>query len=300
MNGSHISLRTTATKKTLMALNLKYTTTDPLALEPSRFQDNSATYNLFALKDIIVPPKSVIKVNTGIILEMQGSFFGLISDEIELATKKNLKIIAGVIDPSYRGVILVTFFNLSNEEQKIFAQEKIAHILFLRVLLPKFIYAEEIDDIPEIPETCIRYTKTRLSAFEPRRFEEGSVGYDLHALKDLVIPANGSGKVDTGIILNIQGPMYGQLFDKSGFVTQKKLHVVGGVIDSSYRSSIEVHFINLSDKEQRIFADEKIAQIVFLPIELPTLVYKKEIDMNTIRKQRGFGGHVICDDDFLK
>lgn len=286
-----------------MALNLKYTTTDPLALEPRRLQDNSAAYNLFALKDITVPPKSVIKVNTGIILEMQGSYFGIISDEIEFATKKKLKIIAGVIDPSYRGVILVTFFNLSNEEQKIFAQEKIAHIIFVRVLLPKFIYAEEIDtvhEIPEILETCIHYTKTRLSAFEPRRFEEGSVGYDLHALKDLVIPANGSGKVDTGIILNIQGPMYGQLFDKSGFVTQKKLHVLGGIIDASYKSSIEVHFINLSDKEQRIFADEKIAQIIFLPIELPTLVYKREIDMNTIRRNRGFGGYTICNNDFLK
>lgn len=277
-----------------MALNLKYTTTDPSALEPTRLQENSATYSLFALKDIIVPPTASIKVNTGIIFEMQGSYFGLISDDLEFVRKRNLKIIAGVINPSYRADIFVTFFNLSNKEQKIFAREKIAHILFIRVLLPKFIYTEEFETAHELPEilgTYVYYTKTHLSAFEPYRFEDGSVGYNLHALKDLVIPAHGIGEVNTGITLNIQGPMYGQLFDKSGFVTKKKLHVVGGIIDSSYKSSILVHFINLSNKEQRIFAEEKIAQIIFLPIEVPTLVYQKEIDMNTIRKNRGFGGY---------
>lgn len=276
-----------------MALNLKYTTTDPLALEPCQSEENSATYNLYSLKDIIVPPRSIIEVDTGIVLEMQGSYFGLISDEIELATKRNLKVIDRVIDPSYRGVIFITFFNLSTKEQMIFEQEKIAHVLFVRVLLPKFIYVEDIDAVHETPQilkTYIHYTKTHPSAFEPRRFEEESVGYDLYALKDVVIPANGIGNVNTGIILKIQGPpMYGQLFDKPEFVIQKKLLIVGGVIDSSYRSSIMVHFINLSDKKQQIFADEKIAQIIFLPIELPTLVYKKKIDMNTLRENFGFG-----------
>lgn len=264
-----------------MALNLKYTTTHSSALEPTRLHENSVTYSLFAIKDIIVPPKDVIKVNTGIIFEMQGSYFGLISDDVDFAREKNLKVIENVVDPSSRADIFVTFFNLSNKEQKIFAQEKIAHILFVRVLLPKFIYAEEIETIHEIPEilgTYVYYTKTHLSAFEPRRFEEGSVGYNLHAIKDLVIPAHEIRTVDTGVTLHLQGPVYGQLFDKSGFVTKKKLHVVNGIIDSAYKSSILVHFINLSNTEQRIFAEEKVAQIIFLPIEVPTLVYQKEID----------------------
>lgn len=276
-----------------MALNLKYTKTDPLALEPTRLSENSATYNLFALKDIIIAPKDIVKVNTGIIFEMQGSYFGKIWDQTDVVREKNLIIIAGVIDPSYRGEIFVTFFNLSNQEQKIFAQEKIACILFVRVLLPKFLYAEEIETIHEIPEilgTYVYYTKTHLSAFEPNRFEEGSVGYDLHALEDLAIPAHGSAMLDTGITLHLQGPIYGQLFDKLGLVTKKKLHIVDGVIDCSYKSSIVVHLINLSNKEQRIFAEEKVAQIIFLPIEVPTLVYQKEIDLHTIRKHRSFGG----------
>lgn len=137
----------------------------------------------------------------------------------------------------------------------------------------------------------LKYTKTDPAAVEPSRFEDGSVGYDLYAVKDVVIPPNNIVKIDTCIVFEMQGSYYGQIFDKSGFITKKKLKVVGGVIDSSYRGSIIVALHNFSSTEQKIFAFEKIAQIVFIPILLPKLIYKDEIDMDTERGDRKFGGY---------
>lgn len=279
-----------------MSLILKYTTTDPSAIKPKRKNDMCVGYDLYSTKTILAPPRDVVKIDTGIILEMQGQYYGKI---VARPNETNFIEVAGVIDPSYRGSIIVCLFNMTDKKITILPEQLIAQLLFIPVLLPELIHIDAMEENTESSlKTYIKYTKTNPSAFTPTRFEEGSVGYDLHALKNASVPPFGSVKIDTGIVLHMQGQFYGQIQDKSGFSTKRKLHVKNGVVDSSHKSSIVVHFQNLSDQEQHIFAEEKIAQIIFIPVCLPKLKHADEIDLNTTRGMRGFSSGGVCNITF--
>lgn len=271
-----------------MALTLNYTVTHPDAVEPKRDNENCVGYKLFATENVIFQPYELKKINTGIILEMQGSYYAQLEDVLE-----NFKVLGGVIDPGYRGSIIVALFNKTNQKQTILMQNVVAQMIFLPVILPELVYKDYEEEIldeekEERLKTYVKFTKTSSSVITPTRFEEGSVGYDLHALKDAYVSPFQSVKVDTGIVLNIQGPFYAQIRDKSGFSTKRLLHVFNGVVDSSLKSSIVVNFENVSNQEQHIYAKEKIAQMIFLPVVTPKLIYKDEIDKNTTRGERGF------------
>lgn len=271
-----------------MALTLNYTTTHHNATKPKRDNKNCVGYSLFATENIIFQPLELKKIDIGIILEMQGSYYGQIEDILE-----NFKVLGGVIDPGYRGSIIVALLNKTNQNQTIFMHDVLAQMIFLPVILPELVYKDYEEEISteekeEKLKTYVKYTKTHPSAITPTRFEEGSVGYDLHALKNAYVPPFKTVKVDTGIELEIQGPFYAQIRDKSGFSTKRLLHVFNGVVDSSHKSSIVVYFENVSNQEQHIFAKEKIAQIIFLPVLTPIMQYKDEIDKNTTRGERGF------------
>lgn len=271
-----------------MALTLHYTLNHPYAVEPMRDNKNCVGYKLFVPENVTFQPFELKKINTGVILEMQGSYYAQLEDELD-----NFKVLGGVIDPSYRGSLIVALLNKTNQKQTVLMHSTIAQMIFLPVLLPELVYKDYEEELfseekEEKLKIYIKFTKTHPSAITPTRFEEGSVGYDLHALKDACVAPFQTVKVDTGIVLDLQGPFYAQIRDKSGFSTKRFLHVFNGVIDSSYKSSIVVHFENCSDKEQHIFAKEKIAQIIFLPVVTPNLKYMDAIDTNTTRGERGF------------
>lgn len=271
-----------------MALTLNYTVTHPDAVVPKRDNENCVGYKLFATENVFFQPYELKKINTGIILEMQGSYYAQLEDVHE-----NFKVLGGVIDPGFRGSIIVALFNKTNQNQTILMHEVLAQMIFLPVILPELVYKDYDEEISEEEKeeklkSYVKFTKTSSLANTPTRFEEGSVGYDLHAMKNACAGPFETVKVDTGIVLDIQGPFYAQIRDKSGFSTKRFLHVFNGVIDSTHKSSIIVHFENVSNKEQLIFQGEKIAQMIFLPVVTPILKYKDEIDKNTTRGERGF------------
>lgn len=77
--------------------------------------------------------------------------------------------------------------------------------------------------------------------------------------------------------------------NNSNYITENGAVNHNCVIDSQYRGELVVHLFNLSDKEVRFDAGDKIVQGVVLPVwgGLPTLV--DEIHMDTERGTGGFG-----------
>ena len=61
-----------------------------------------------------------------------------------------------------------------------------------------------------------------------------------------------------------------------------------GLIDSAYTGSVRVKLYNLSDTPYFVRAGDKISQIVFLPIDSPTLKLVRELKP-TERGDNGFG-----------
>ncbi|MBP0979901.1 MAG: dUTP diphosphatase [Oscillospiraceae bacterium] len=100
---------------------------------------------------------------------------------------------------------------------------------------------------------------------------EDSVGYDLYAcLKNKVIIKPGKTvKIGTGLSIEIsEKNIGGFIFARSGMATNHGIIPVNcvGVIDNDYRGEIIVALKNTSCLDYEIINEDRIAQIVFLPV----------------------------------
>ncbi|MEM1634296.1 MAG: dUTP diphosphatase, partial [Nanopusillaceae archaeon] len=94
---------------------------------PERKREGDAGLDLYCIEDVIIKPKEIKLVSTGIAIEIPKGYFGLIKDRSGLATK-GLHVLAGVIDENYRGEVKVVLVNLSDEEIKIEKFSRIAQL----------------------------------------------------------------------------------------------------------------------------------------------------------------------------
>lgn len=124
-------------------------------------------------------------------------------------------------------------------------------------------------------------------AIMPARAHDADAGYDLFSPRTGVVPAHNAAVFDTGVHIAIPEGYCGLICVKSG------LNIKGGIlstglIDSAYTGSVRVKLYNLSDTPYFVRAGDKISQIVFLPIDSPTLKLVRELKP-TERGDNGFG-----------
>lgn len=124
-------------------------------------------------------------------------------------------------------------------------------------------------------------------SFEPVRGHKADAGLDLRSPIDVVVPAHGLVTVDTGIHLAIPPHFCGILKSKSGLNVKHGIQTTG-TIDSGYTGSIAVTLVNHSDKDYKVFAGDKITQIVILHIPEVEIVEVDHLSA-TERGDNGFG-----------
>ena len=121
---------------------------------------------------------------------------------------------------------------------------------------------------------------------------EGSSGMDLMAFteKSIKISPNNSALIPTGISLAIPKDVEIQIRPRSGLAVKSKISVLNtpGTIDSDYRGEIKVILFNHSSKEFTVNNNDRIAQIVLVPI---LKIDFEEVDKlpETVRGSGGFG-----------
>ena len=125
----------------------------------------------------------------------------------------------------------------------------------------------------------------------PGRATAGSAGMDLRALLEepLTLEPGGRASVPTGIAIGLPSPeTVGLVFARSGLAIKHGLALSNGVgvIDSDYTGEIRVGLVNLSDTAYTIQPDERIAQLVVMPVCLPDILEVEELD----KTERGAGG----------
>ena len=125
----------------------------------------------------------------------------------------------------------------------------------------------------------------------PGRATAGSAGMDLRALLEepLTLEPGGRASVPTGIAIGLPSPeTVGLVFARSGLAIKHGLALSNGVgvIDSAYTGEIRVGLVNLSDTAYTIQPDERIAQLVVMPVCLPDILEVEELDQT----ERGAGG----------
>lgn len=93
-------------------------------------------------------PHETKLVPTGLSFAIPEGYAGLIYARSGLASKRHLAPAnkVGVVDSDYRGEVMVTLHNHSNEEQKIEAYERIAQFIITPYLKADFIEVEALDD----------------------------------------------------------------------------------------------------------------------------------------------------------
>lgn len=139
----------------------------------------------------------------------------------------------------------------------------------------------------------VKVKKLRENAVIPNRATEFSAGADLYACIDEPITINPSelAKIPTGIAIELpQSDLAAFLFARSGLGVKHGITLSNsvGVVDSDYRGEICVGLCNVSDKPYTIQPNERIAQMVIMPVVLADFIQADELN-ETKRGEGGFG-----------
>lgn len=134
--------------------------------------------------------------------------------------------------------------------------------------------------------------KVHKNAIIPHRATNGSAGMDLCACieEPVIIPARGNAIIPTGIAISISREYAAMIYARSGLAIKHGISLLNsvGVIDSDYRGEIKVGLINQFNEDYEIKPNERIAQLVVQPIELPQIMKCDSLD-DTQRGAGGFG-----------
>ena len=118
---------------------------------PTRGSEYAAGWDLYANIDepITIQPNKLIKISSGIAIELPINTFGGVFARSGLATKKGLRPAncVGVVDEDYRGPVIVPLYNDSEEPVTIEPNERIAQL----IVLPYINF--EINEVTELSET---------------------------------------------------------------------------------------------------------------------------------------------------
>lgn len=118
---------------------------DEKAIIPTRAHINDAGADLYSIEDIVIPPSSRATIKTGISIEIPTGFYGRVAPRSGLAAKYGIDILAGVVDSTYRGEILVIMLNTDTSNSfKVSCGDRIAQLIVQHHQNYYFIESEEL------------------------------------------------------------------------------------------------------------------------------------------------------------
>lgn len=120
------------------------------AVIPTYGSEMAAGVDLYAAidQDIEIRPHETVKIGTGIAIQLPNFTAGLILPRSGIATKQGLRPAntPGLIDPDYRGEILVALHNDSEIPQTVTPGERIAQLVCIKYSIVPFNVVDELDE----------------------------------------------------------------------------------------------------------------------------------------------------------
>jgi dUTP pyrophosphatase len=143
-----------------------------------------------------------------------------------------------------------------------------------------------MSNVPYSPN--MKFEKTHPNAQLPKKNFPTDSGWDLFAVENTVIPANGKAVVPVGLKLAyLEDGYWLSVESRSGLSFKNSILAHPGVIDQNYRGDLGVLLYNHSSADYNVSAGERIAQLV--------LHYNIQINVDwgavqlTDRGEKGFG-----------
>lgn len=106
-----------------------------------------ACYDVFAIEDVLIPPKGSLIIPTGLQLaNITPGYWIRWESRSGNGFKKDLLVFPGVVDNPYRGNIGLKIFNFSDEPQTILAGNGLAQLVVFEMVESQMSWAEEVTE----------------------------------------------------------------------------------------------------------------------------------------------------------
>lgn len=104
---------------------------EPTAAEPIRQYDHDAGFDLTVSRHISVAPQAKALIPTNIAIDLPAQVFGLVLPRSSTMYRKGLLVHPGIIDPGYRGEVLILAWNPTIKTINVAEGDRIAQLLVL-------------------------------------------------------------------------------------------------------------------------------------------------------------------------
>lgn len=115
---------------------------------PSYANPGDAGADLKSSQDAVVPARGRVLVQTGVKIALPAGHVALVHPRSGLAAKHGITVLntPGTVDAGYRGEIMVTLYNSTDEDFKINRGDRIAQLVIQKFEHANFIQVTELPD----------------------------------------------------------------------------------------------------------------------------------------------------------
>jgi dUTP pyrophosphatase len=117
-------------------------------LMPTYAKPGDAGCDLRASEAAVVPARGRVLVKTGVSIALPEGYVGLVHPRSGLAAKYGVTVLntPGTIDAGYRGELMVTLYNSSDEDFEIARLDRIAQLVIQEFSVASFIQVEKLPE----------------------------------------------------------------------------------------------------------------------------------------------------------
>ena len=117
-------------------------------LRPAYAQPGDAGCDLRASEATVVPARGRVLVKTGVSIALPEGYVGLVHPRSGLAAKSGITVLntPGTIDAGYRGEIMVTLYNSTDDDFMVARLDRIAQLVIQEFAKAEFV---AVDSLPE-------------------------------------------------------------------------------------------------------------------------------------------------------
>ena len=119
---------------------------EKFAYMPTKEHAADAGWDLYAVEDLYIEPRSSVLVDTGVHIAIPYGCVGFIKSRSSMATKKNIMSDAGVIDSGYTGSIRVKLYTQSNQRQSIKKGDRICQLVILETNMERLCEVKSLEN----------------------------------------------------------------------------------------------------------------------------------------------------------
>lgn len=129
-------------------MNLKCELCHKDGIIPTKGTQYSAGYDVYSVETTNINPHQTKLIHTGLKLQIPWGYFGGLFSRSGIAIKRGLRISTGtsVIDPDFRGELMVPLYNDSDIPQSINKGDRIAQLIIMPYQAVMFDIVDELDD----------------------------------------------------------------------------------------------------------------------------------------------------------